>query len=86
MHSQLEAGSAIIMAADGPPPHDAGSTCVNVMPESAEDAERIFHALAEGGEVTMPLEETFWAHRFGALKDRYGKHWMINCLKPVDAG
>lgn len=82
MHSQVEAGDAVIMGADGPPPHTAGSTSVNVMPETPEEAERIFKALAEGGEVAMPLEETFWAYRFGALKDRYGQSWMVNCLKP----
>ena len=74
---------ALIMGADGPPPHEAGSTTINVMPETPEEAERIFRALAEGGEVNMPLEETFWAYRFGALTDKFGKHWMVNCLKPM---
>lgn len=83
MHSQVEIGSALIMGADGPPPHDAGSTTVNIMPETPEEAERIFKALAAGGEITMPMEETFWAHRFGALKDKFGKSWMVNCLKPM---
>lgn len=83
MHSQVEVGSALIMGADGPPPHEAGSTTINVMPDTPEEAERIFRALAEGGEVNMPLEETFWAYRFGALTDKFGKHWMVNCLKPM---
>jgi len=83
MHSQVEAGGAVLMGADGPPPHGAGSTCVNVMPETAEEADRIFQALAEGGTVNMPIEETFWAHRFGALTDKFGKAWMVNCLKPT---
>lgn len=82
MHSQLEVGQAAIMGADGPPPHEAGSTSINIMTDTPEEAERIFHALAEGGEITMPLEETFWAHRFGGIKDKYGKGWMVNCLKP----
>lgn len=83
MHSQVEVGSALIMGADGPPPHEAGSTTVNIMPETPEEAERIFQALAVGGEITMPMEETFWAHRFGALKDKFGKSWMVNCLKSM---
>lgn len=83
MHSQVEAGGAVLMGADGPPPHEAGSTTISVMPDTPEEAERIFAALAEGGRVTMPLEETFWAHRFGALTDRFGKRWMVNCLKPA---
>ncbi len=83
MHSQLEVGSALIMGADGPPPHAAGSTTVNIMPDTPEDAERIFEALSAGGEVTMAMEETFWAYRFGALTDKYGKRWMVNCVKPM---
>lgn len=83
MHSQVEAGGALLMGADGPPPHEAGSTAINIMPDTPEDAERIFAALAEGGTVRMPLEETFWAYRFGALLDKYGKAWMVNCLKPM---
>jgi PhnB protein len=85
MHSQVEVGSALLMGADGPPPHEAagGNTTLNIMPDSIEQAERIFQALSAGGEVTMPLEETFWAHRFGALTDKFGKRWMVNYLKPM---
>ena len=42
-------------------------------------AERIFTQLAEGGEVTVPLQQTFWAQRFGAVVDRFGVPWSINC-------
>ena len=86
-HSQVEAGGATLMAADGPPPGpDAGvaePTVVNVEVDSIEEAERVFAALAEGGEVKMPLSETFWARRWGYLVDRYGKPWMVNCMKPA---
>ena len=47
--------------------------------ESTAEAERIFHALAEGGAVVMPLEKTFWAARFGMVVDRFGIPWLINC-------
>src|SRR5262245_33566426 len=47
-------------------------------------AERIFTQLAEGGHVTMPLQETFWAQRFGALVDRFGIPWGINCGERQD--
>ena len=83
MHSQLEVAGAILMGADGPPPNEAGSTTINIMPGTVEEAERIFHALAEGGTITIPLEETFWALRFGAIKDKFDKGWMVNCLKPM---
>jgi len=45
------------------------------------DAERVFEALAKGGTVRMPLQETFWAARFGMLVDQFGIPWMINCEK-----
>jgi PhnB protein len=44
-------------------------------------AERIFSALADGGTVRMPFEQTFWAYRFGMVVDRFGTPWMINCEK-----
>jgi len=47
------------------------------------EAERVFNALAEGGSVTMPIQQTFWALRFGMLVDRFGTPWMINCEKPA---
>ena len=51
--------------------------------DSIEDAERIFAAMSEGGEVRMPLAESQWALRFGMFDDRYGQPWMINLMKPM---
>lgn len=83
-HCQLEAGGAILMAADGPQGQgEGGNTAINVDVDTVEEAERVFKALAEGGQVKMPLAETFWAHRWGFLLDRYGKPWMVNCMKPM---
>ena len=45
----------------------------------ADRAERVFHELSEGGQVVMPLQETFWAKRFGVFVDRFGTPWQINC-------
>jgi len=42
------------------------------------EAARIFSALADGGQIEMPLQETFWAAHFGMLKDRYGIDWLMN--------
>jgi len=82
-HAQLEAGGAILMAADCPPQQAGeGGTTVNIDVETIEEAERIFAALSEGADVRMPMAETFWAHRWGFLVDRYGKPWMVNCVKP----
>ena len=47
--------------------------------DDAAAAERIFTQLADGGRVTVPLQETFWAKRFGAVVDRFGIPWGINC-------
>ena len=47
--------------------------------DNAATAERIFAQLADGGEVTVPLQQTFWALRFGAVVDRFGIPWAINC-------
>jgi PhnB protein len=49
--------------------------------DKAAEADRIFAALAKDGTVRMPIQETFWATRFGMLVDRFGTPWMINCDK-----
>ncbi len=85
-HCQVEAGGATLMAADGPQAEGPCATTINVDVDSIEEAERVFAALAEGGQVQMPLAETFWARRWGMLVDRYGKPWMVNCMKPMDGG
>jgi len=46
---------------------------------STDEAERVYHELAKGGRILMPLEQTFWAARFGLVVDRFGIPWMINC-------
>jgi len=51
------------------------------MPEQGDlqfGAERVFQALAEGGTVLMPIQQTFWATRFGMLVDRFGLLWMVS--------
>lgn len=53
--------------------------------ESNEDAERIFGIFSEGGDVFMPMAETFFAHRFAMLRDRFGTSWMIIHQKPMQA-
>lgn len=56
---------------------------VSVHVEDKTESERIFAALAEGGKITMPMQETFWAVSFGILIDQFGIPWMINCPKPM---
>ncbi len=78
MHSAVRIGDAILMASDGcsDGPAFAGFSISLTLAGEAE-VDRAFAALAEGGEVQMPLGETFWAPRFGMLKDRFGVAWMI---------
>jgi PhnB protein len=83
MHSQLDCAGGILMGADGPPHSASKKSCVSLPIDTPAEAERIFNALAEGGDVQMPIQETFWAERFGMLTDRYGKAWMVNCAKPA---
>lgn len=51
---------------------------IAVSPDSKEETEKVFNGLAEGGEVTMPLGDTFWGAYFGMLKDQYGIQWLVN--------
>jgi PhnB protein len=87
MHARLVLGDTVLMGSDTPPScHDAAkgfSVTLNL--DDAAAAERVFHALAEGGTVRMPIAETFFAHRFGMLVDRFGIPWMINCEKAAAA-
>ncbi|RSK38261.1 VOC family protein [Mangrovimonas spongiae] len=53
------------------------SVSVNV--DNTEEADRIFNALSEGGNITMPLAKTFWESYFGMLTDKFGINWMVSC-------
>jgi PhnB protein len=83
MHARLVAGNAVLMGSDSPPEYfeEPKGTSVSLLIDTPEEAERVFHALADGGNVRMPIEETFWAVRFGMLTDRFGTPWMVNCEK-----
>jgi PhnB protein len=81
LHASLQVGDRLLQGADCPPDHyqkPAGFS-VKLDPQDAPEAERVFSALAENGTVQMPLQETFWAVRFGMLVDQFGIPWMINC-------
>lgn len=52
---------------------------VSVEAGDAAEAERIYHGLADGGTVDIPMAETPWAYRFGQVTDRFGVPWIINC-------
>jgi PhnB protein len=80
MHASLTVGDGLLMGSDDPTGTGGAMVGVGVAftaPDEGE-AERIFDALAEGGEVTMPFGATFWSKGFGACNDRFGVPWMID--------
>ncbi|MDD5250794.1 MAG: VOC family protein [Rhodocyclaceae bacterium] len=84
LHGVLDIGGDTLMAADsmGEAVPMSGFA-ITLNSDTPAEAERLFAALAAGGAITMPLQETFWARRFGMLVDRYGVPWMVNCEKPM---
>ncbi|WP_454683869.1 VOC family protein [Ancylobacter moscoviensis] len=79
MHSSFKVGDAELMASDGCQSDGAAFSGISLALSvaSPEEAEATFAALAEGGEVTMPLTKTFFSPSFGTLTDRFGVSWMI---------
>ncbi len=83
MHARLMLGDQALMGSDEicgdyTAPHGFH---IALNPTDPVEAERVFTALAENGTVRMPLQETFWAVRFGMLTDQFGIPWMMNCEK-----
>jgi len=90
MHAVLQVGDTFIMAADSMSPDHpvvvGNNVSLAVSHEDAGEVENMFARMSEGGQVTMPLQETFWAQRFGMLIDKFGINWMFNCEKPRGNG
>jgi PhnB protein len=84
MHATLLVGDAAIMGADAPPSHFTAPQgfSVSIGIDSPADAERIFAVMSKGGQIRMPIQQTFWAARFGMFIDQFGIPWMINCEQP----
>ncbi|UUO07573.1 glyoxalase/bleomycin resistance/extradiol dioxygenase family protein [Blastopirellula sp. J2-11] len=83
MHACMTIGDTLLMASDCPPEQFAKPQGfkVSLQIDEPSEAERVFAGLSEGGKIEMPLQETFWALRFGMVTDRFGTPWMINCGK-----
>jgi PhnB protein len=81
MHASVTIGGQVLMGGDVAPDRyeDPKGFSLSLQIKRPADAERIFHELASGGKVLVPLEKTFWASRFGMVIDRFGIQWMINC-------
>jgi PhnB protein len=87
MHARMAIGGTELMASDAILGRfdPIQSSCLSLTVPSPEEAERIYAALAPDGEIVMPLQETFWALRFGMLRDRFGVLWMVNAEKPMSS-
>jgi PhnB protein len=79
MHASLRVGGSTVMLSDGRCTGAAnfGGVWLALTVPTAADADRMFAALLDGGQVQMPLGETFWSPRFGMVADRFGVSWMV---------
>ena len=88
MHARITIGDADIMGADVPPERfqPMRSAYLSLSVDSIEEAERIYALLSEGGQIFMPMQETFFAFRFAMLRDRFGTSWMLLNERPRPVG
>lgn len=83
-YASMDLGETQLLASDVPPDRfqPMRSVYLSLTVDSAAEAERIWALFSDGGQIFMPMEETFFAVRFGQLRDRFGTSWMILCPKP----
>lgn len=84
MHARLEVNGLVLMVSDARPNHPVTrgsdiSICLDF--DDLDHVKRVFDRLAKDGQVTVPLNDTFWGATFGALDDPFGVSWMFNCQK-----
>lgn len=85
MHASLTKGSIRLMASDIMPGmafQPGNNFSIHVQCDSLQETESLFAAFSENGKIIMPLQETFWAARYGMLADQFGIHWMFNLEHP----
>jgi len=82
LHANFEAGEVSFMASDsgegGTISPNGGMVHLTLDVKTAEELDKVFNALSEGGKITMPLQDAFWGARFGMLTDKFGINWMFN--------
>jgi PhnB protein len=83
LHARIAIGGTELLGADIPTAEPMRSAYLSLSVTSDAEAERIYAALSDGGEVFMPMQETFFATRFGQLRDRFGLNWMILHERPA---
>src|SRR3954453_10580587 len=85
LHARIAIGGTELAGADVAKAEPMRSAYLTLNTESDSEAERIFLALSTGGQVLMPMQETFFASRFGQVRDRFGINWMILHQRPMPA-
>lgn len=82
MHAELHIGPGVIMISDSQPDKPVtvgGNVEIALNYTDLNAMSKAFDALAAGGKIGMPIADTFWGAKFGALTDAYGIKWMFNC-------
>ena len=84
LHARMNIGETVLMGADVPPERfqPMRSAYLSLLLGSIGEAERIYAVLSDGGEIFMPMQETFFAFRFAMLRDKFGTSWMILHERP----
>ena len=85
LHARMTIGETDLLAADVPPERfqPMRSAYLSLAVDSTDEAERIYALLSNGGEIFMPIQETFFAFRFAMLRDKFGTSWMILHGRPM---
>ncbi len=84
LHARMNLGGTELLGADVPPDRfqPMRSAYLTLILDSSPEAERVYALLSDGGQIFMKMEETFFAHRFAMLRDRFGTSWMLIHEKP----
>ncbi len=84
LHARISIGETELMGADIPPERfqPMRSAYLSLVADSSAEAERIYSVLSDGGELFMPMQETFFAFRFAMLRDKFGTSWMLLHERP----
>jgi len=86
LHASISIGGTDLLAADIPGAEPMRSAYLTLNVDSDGEAERIFSALSDGGQVLMGMQETFFASRFGQVRDQFGINWVILHQLPMGSG
>lgn len=82
LHARISLGGTDLLGADVPTSQPMRSAYLSLTLDSTEEAERVYALLSDGGEIFMPIAETFFAHRFAMLRDTFGTSWLVMHPKP----